>query len=459
MTRPILLPFVLACSVGLASPALPQQSSARPDQTILTPDEARLTAGQLLSTGQVAAAQDILTVLILRDPEDAPSLILLAYAHRLQGNMDAARTAARAAWRHGTQDYERYAAAIAMAQALSKDNQKSRAQLWLRRAAHVAPTEALRARAVRDYSFVRLTNPWSVNLRFGVSPSDNINNAPKDNTIALANGAVLVNRASVPLEGFEVRTGADIRYNFNISQTKRNFAQLSWDQAWVVLTDNDVPEGVSASDFSYTKLEATIGQDWQASAEAARRTVSLSYGKIWYGGEYLSNKVTARYRQTHRLGETQTLSLYGSLGYTHRLDKDQRSGTSATLGTVWTQQLEDGAVLSLNAEVGLTDTDSRLLDHEALGIGATYVLAAQPLGAVTSFSVNGKFRRYDAAGVYGPDARADDGLSVSTSLFFKDFDTYGFAPKLTLSASRTDSNVPQFETENIGLSIGYQSVF
>ncbi len=450
MTRRARLPLVLACCIGLCSPALSQQQT-------LTPDEARLAAGQLLSTGRAAAAQDILTVLVLRDPEDAASLILLAYAHRLQGNMDQARKAGRAAWRYAKNDFEKYGAALAVAKALSKDNQKSRAQLWLRRAAHVAPTDAMRAVAVRDYNFVRLTNPWSVNLRFGVTPSDNVNNAPRDNTFVLG-GLVFVDPSAVPLSGFEVRTGADIRYNFNISQTRRNFAQISWDQTWIVLTDNNVPDGVSASDFTYTKLEATVGQDWQISADAARHTVSLSYGRIWYGGDHLSDEITARYRQTRRVGDSARLTFYGSLGYAERQDNDLRSGTTAALGTVWTRPLENGAALSLNAELGQTDTDSGILNHDVLSLGATYVLGVQPMGATTSVSFAGKFRRYDEA-VYGPDPREDDSFTLSTTLFFKDFDTYGFAPKVTLSASRTDSNVSRFETENIGLSIGYQSVF
>ena len=62
------------------------------------------------------------------------------------------------------------AAALAVAQALSSEGARTRAQLWLRRAMQVAPTKRQKALAVRDFRYVRLRNPWSTRLSFSVAP-------------------------------------------------------------------------------------------------------------------------------------------------------------------------------------------------------------------------------------------------------------------------------------------------
>ena len=112
----------------------------------------------------------------------------------------------------------------------------------------------------------------------------------------------------------------------------------------------------------------------------------------------------------------------------------------------------------LSADVSSTDTDSSISDHESLALSTSYTLAARPMGVLTTFTGQAKFRRYDTP-VYGVDARSDDEFTLSTSMLFTGFDTYGFAPKVTVSANRTNSNVSLFETQSVGVSIGFESVF
>jgi tetratricopeptide (TPR) repeat protein len=436
---------------GVLWPAMPQA------QTTFTPDEARLKAAQLLSSGQPEAARDILVVLVERDPEDAASQILLAQAHRRSGELKQSLTASRAAWRHADQDFEKYAAALARAQALSQSDRKSEAQLWLRRAAHVAPNDALRAKAVRDYRFVQRTNPISVNLRFGLTPSDNVNNAPRDNTVVLG-GLVFVDDSAVPLSGIEAEFGADLRYNFNISQTRRDFVAVSWEHTRIKITDDNVPASVDEDGFNYSKLEASVGRDLQSGRDKPRHTVALSLGRIWSGGSHLSDEARLRYSQSHAFSGSRFLTVQGSVGYADRKDKDIRSGTTMSLNASWSVPVVKDSRLSLSAGVSRTDTDSASLTHTELIYGATYTLGQPVVGAVTSLSVFANARRYDDA-VFGADPRDDDGYVFSSSLLFKDFDTHGFAPKVTLSLRRTNSNIARFETENIGVSIGFQSVF
>lgn len=440
--------------IGLAVALL---GSALAAQTELTPHEARAAAAKLLAAGHPRASADVTKVLIDRDPQDAEALILHAHAQRTLRSYKGAQKAARQGWRASDRPVEQYGAALAMAQALSSDGKKTRAQFWLRRAAHVAPNDSLRARAARDYNYLRTTNPWSVNLSFGINPSDNVNNAPRDNTIVLG-GRVFEDPNAVPISGFEIQTDVTLRYTLKESVSRRTTVALRWAEGHVVFTDNDVPAGVSASDFAYRRIEGQLGFDFQNSREAPRRNLTFSLGRLWTGGDALADEIKVSYRQTNIKGPGRQFSWNGSLGYSNRKDNDLRSGITASLGADWARSTENGGRLMWNAGITRTDTDSAAYTHTKLDFGVTYALPQKVMGAHATLAARTQFRIYDDA-LYGPDARQDEGLTLSASLHFVDFDTYGFAPKITLEANETQSNVTRFETRNFGLKIGFQTVF
>ena len=426
-------------------------------QTTLDPDEARLTAAQLLSTGQPRAAADITTVLIKRDNGDAPSLIVHAHAMRMLKRYGPAQKAARQAWRHADRDIEKYGAALAMAQALSSDGKKTRAQLWLRRAADVAPNPRMRNRAVRDYQFVRTANPWSVNFSFGINPSDNVNNAPLDNTFVLG-GMIFTNPAAVPISGLSINSDTTLRYNFNVQTTSRNFVSLRWTESHVVFTDNNVPVGVEASDYAFRKLEGRIGRDWTRGPGKPRQTLSLSFGQLWSGGTHFANEYEIEWQQAFQRKNGRSFVWDASFGHSERKDSVIRSNNTYTLGGRWSRPVATGDRLSWDGSVTRTDSYSRAIAHTKVNAGLQYAFAQPVLGAQALVAVNGEVRQYDDP-LYAPQARRDVKATISGSLLFVDFDTYGFAPKLTLEASQTNSNITRFETRNFGLNIGFQSLF
>ncbi|GGX50187.1 hypothetical protein GCM10007385_18220 [Tateyamaria omphalii] len=429
-------------------------------QTVVKPDEARVLASRLINSGQPGAALSVLDALIERDGADAQSHILKAHALRAAGDYKEAHASAREGWKHADTPEFKYHAAIATAQALSKDNKKSRAQLWLRRAAHVAPNDHARARAIRDHSFVRKTNPWSVRFKFGISPSDNVNNAPRDNSVILG-GLVFVDEAAVPLSGIEITSGVDLRYNFSIKAQSQNFASFEFDQKNVVLTEEDanIPAGVEDSDFAFTRAQASIGRDFQSGPNAPKHTVKLSFGRVWYGRDHLSDETTLRYRQSRVLQGKSRLIWHGSVGYADRQDSETRSGFTTGVGATWIKPLARGDYLSLNASLSRSEADSAFVTHTGLRVGASYTLGKPIMGATATFSASGVIRRYDDTLFGFDEARDDEGVTLSTSLLFKDFDTHGFAPKVSFTAERTNSNISRYETQNFGVSIGFQSLF
>ena len=69
-----------------------------------------------------------------------------------------------------------------MAQAQSSSGRKTLAQYWLRRAVEVAPTPATEARAIRDFKYLRATNPWSTRISFSITPDSNVNDGSANET-------------------------------------------------------------------------------------------------------------------------------------------------------------------------------------------------------------------------------------------------------------------------------------
>ncbi|WP_373030172.1 hypothetical protein [Sulfitobacter sp.] len=426
-------------------------------QTTLNPDEARIAAARLLVGGQAQAAADITTVLLKRDAQDTTGLLIHAQAMRTLKRYPEAQKAARQAWASAKTDQDRYGASITMAQALSSEGKKTRAQIWLRRATHVAPTPALRARAIRDYGFVRKTNPWSVNLSFAVTPSDNVNNAPRDNTLVLG-GLVFTDPSAVPLSGVEFTSDLNLRYTLSQSQKKRDFIALRWTENHVTFTDDAVPAGVEASDFSYRRLEGTVGRDFISGPDAPRQTVAVSFGRLWTSETPLADEVRVMWKQSYARPERRQFTWAASAGYSDRKDNARRSGVTADLSAQWFRPLEGGSALSWSTQIGRTDTDSAALTHTKAGFGVTYTHAKPILGGQGQLALGSSISQYDHA-IYGAEARRDVKTSVSASLLMVDFDSYGFAPKFTLEASQTSSNVTRFETRNLGLQIGVQSLF
>jgi hypothetical protein len=267
-----------------------------------------------------------------------------------------------------------------------------------------------------------------------------------------------IDPTAVPLEGIEFLLRSQVRRNFNVTRTQRDFVAFGWDSTHVLLTDDDVPEGVSASDFTYQQLEARIGRDFAGGPDKPRQTLSLGYARVWYGGEHLADDIEIEWDQFQLRSPDRSFAWGASLAYSDRKDSDLRSGTRAGADARWSRQLQGGGILTWSVELMRTDTDSAALTHTRLELGARYIFAQPVMGARASLGLTGLARQYDDP-LYGPDPRADQGATFEASLLFLDFDTHGFAPKLTFQANRVQSNVSRFETRNLGLSIGFQSVF
>lgn len=435
--------------VAVVAPATAQLSLDRA--------EARALAQTLLAEGQPRAAREIAIGLLREDQTDFGMLLLLARADRAVGRNDTATWAATQAWKQAGTEKQRFAAAMVRAQVLSSQGNRTMAQVWLRRAAEIAPDAAARALAIRDFRYVRWRNPLSVRLSFGARPSSNINNGSKSDRMVIGGLPFTLTGASRALSGMELSYGISASYRKPLAEGRSLRFGLAFDGRAAVLSDAaraQAPDAENA-DFAYQSVELRFGGSFASGAEGTTH-VDFVLGQNWYGGNDLSRFARANLAQDIALNDTTGLRLSLQLEDQHRLDSATRSSQAVTLRGDWSRALGDG---QLGFGLGLRETvsDSVSIAHSAALASASYSLGQPVLGAETTFSLALEARDYEGS-AFGT-ARADRKTVLGVSFLFSEVDYLGFAPVIRLTAERNASNLAIYDTEGLGLSLGIQSVF
>jgi tetratricopeptide (TPR) repeat protein len=263
-------------------------AAAASAETRLTIDQGRALAIRLVQAGQATAARDAARALLQRDPDDVLALIVLSRAERDLGAYKAAQKAARHAARVATKEKDRFAASLAMAQALSSDGRRTAAQFWLRRAMELAPDDQSRAVAVRDFTYVRSRNPVSARLSFGAFPSSNVNDGPTSNTLIIG-GIEFVNPDAVPLSGLGFSLGGDLSWRMPVGEKAGLTLGLSGSSTRYILSEDarrQVPDA-RAGNYATSSLSVSVSYDQRF--DKSLLSARLETGRDWLGGEALAD--------------------------------------------------------------------------------------------------------------------------------------------------------------------------
>ena len=163
--------FATLIAALIAGPLFAQEQRA-----IITPQQMLGLGTSLLEEGRPGEAAAVADLLLQRDPNDLNALIIGARAALAENDpAQAIALSRRAYW--GTEDRDAlFVAARLAANGHAMLQQDTRRQLWLRRAAQYSPSDDATAAIARDYQSLRQRNPWSTSLRFGVTPTQNLNN-------------------------------------------------------------------------------------------------------------------------------------------------------------------------------------------------------------------------------------------------------------------------------------------
>jgi hypothetical protein len=265
-------------------------------QVSLTPESLRQAALLALRDGDVRRAEAYADALLQRDPDDLNAHLLRSRALRDQGRVPPARASARKAWSLAETDADRYSAALITAQVLSTEGKRTRAQFGRRRAAHHAPNPVLRARAERDYRYVRARNRWATKLDFVLAPNSNINNgSAKDRSYLnhaissiLFGGPVqyALSGSAQALSGLEYGAGLQTRYRFHETPTRAQDLNFGLSYRDFTLSDSAKAQapGISGSDFAFGTVSFGYGLRQLNMERRGEFQAELKLGQSWYGG-------------------------------------------------------------------------------------------------------------------------------------------------------------------------------
>lgn len=440
--------------------------SAASAEQRLSLEDARTLAQTLIVENQPAAARDIALGLLQADASDVNALIILSQAERALGNTAAALEAGRSAWRVSDAATERFVVASVMAQAHASAANYTRAQFWLRRAAEFAPNEQMAALAARDFGVLRQANPWSVNLSFGVSPTDNVNNGNSNSTLtfaylpgALAQVAWEVPADDRPLSGVALTGQVQLSYRLAQSPQSQTAIGLTLFAQGYVLSESaraTAPD-VTARSLGYQQATVSLSHNWATAGGAGPYSAELALTESIYGSDPYTRDVALSFGRQWQIEPDQVFSaaLTGSETTYHA---DGSTANSVSLHGAWQKTLgnSDSLGIALNATRVSADRPDR--GYAGFGMQLSYDFGEVLEGVDLSISGSLEQRVYDRSS-YDPAGRTDIRSTLQMNVGLPVAAVYGFEPVATLSANQTNSTVPYFETQSIRLGLQVKSSF
>lgn len=449
--RAMLIAIALAASPGMAGQATAQNAQAAPGVTL---DGARVLARRAFAAGDLAAADALSSMLIARDPRDAEALFVRALVARRTGRLDRAGNAAAAAWRAAEAPRLKFDAALLAADIAARQERLTRAQIWLRRADQAAGDPARRALIAGAYRQVRRRNPLSFALRFSARPSNNVNNGAETTMIEIGGLPFFLDPSGQQLGGYEAAAGLSFSYRISETETRRTEAlgEVYLHKVWLDSEAKAAAPGVEGSDFDQAVVAAGLRHHRMIWPDLGPSRVAGVIGQSWYGHAELARWAELQLGQTVRLNDRGRLDFATVLRAEKRLDDDINSSVSLALSASFTRPVGNGR-LSLGATVREVRSASGTVDHASVALRATRAFGrVGPVVPAVRASVERRnYHKFAAA----TDGRDDTAVSLGFDVTWPEAGFYGFAPRLSLEARRTLSNVDIYDRNEyaIGLSV------
>ena len=430
------------------------------DSVPLSPEDMRLAAVYASRNSDPRLALRLAKVLLERDPNDTVALLVQSRAARDLGEFELALSSAKKAWRTAKNDQNRYAAAASAAQALSSNGNRTRAQLWLRRAAQVAPDDRLKAIAIRDFRYVRSRNPLTTHIEFGVTPSSNVNGGSSSETLVVGGFPFKLNGDARALSGLEYNYGIQTQLQHQQSPTIRLNVGAELEGRTVRLSSKAKKQTVNldASDLSYQAARFSFGATFFEPTNGNSWNVQLATGKSWYGSEQLADFAQIDVEKTVVVDPKNRLRLGLLVDEQWRKDNSLNSSSSLTGSVGWSKRFKHGSKLELTVAARETQSDSDVIAHDAKIASVAYNVGKPLFGAY--FGVSATYEKRDYGAPYFTEGdREDERFTFSANALFPEYHYYGFAPEIGVNARKTNSNSALYDTEEVGLEIGFRSVF
>lgn len=437
-------------------------------EVTLSPEQLRNAAVQNIGAGNPARARDFADALLMRDAGDFKAQIIRARALRDLGQSKDAIAASRVAWDMADTPSEKYSSALMMAQAQSSAGHKTRAQLWLRRAAQHAPDATTRKRAERHFNFVRQQNPLRTQLSVTLAPNSNVNNGSARDTSELnyAISEILfggpveyaLSGEAQALSGLEYGAGVSTRYRFKQTPTQAhdmNFG-LSYRSFLLSGSAKDAAPAASGGDFAYGTVSLGYGYNEINLDQKGEFLGAVELGQSWYGGARYASFLRGGLSQSVKTSARQKLQF--SVDLERQLGQRTADVDRAEVSAALTQSLASGDLAFVSVGATATQSDYADAEYTEVELRGAYVLQKPVMGAALQFGIGAALRDYDRSR-HSVDGRQDTQIFADVTATFTQIDYYGFNPSATVRASTTDSNIGLFDVNRVGLSIGIKSAF
>lgn len=449
-----------AVTAALCIAALGMGSAARAEAVKLGYADMQQVTFLLLRQGRAEQALAFANAMLAQQPTDSAVLALKSRAERDLGQNRAAIASARQAWREAKTGQERYAASMAMAQGLASDQQKFRAQFWLRRAMQEAPTPLARKIAETDFGYVRNRSRLSVQIDAAVQPNSNVNNGSSASTITFLGLPFVLSGGARALSGTEASAGVVLRYRLTESKTGKTDMRFSVRGKRVFLTAAAKAQAPDArnGDFAFGATELGLDHKWLFAGGRAEGNASVTLGQNWYGGDDLSTYTRFSGGATVALAPKWQGFAAGHIERQDRLDDASQSATLRSLSIGVSHALENHDRLRLTLSGTGVQSGSGAVDHNAVSATLDWARAKPVFGSRLSLGLIAEKRDYDTS-LYSATGRHDRLFSASAAFALEKLDYMGFIPVVSLEASRTESNISLYQGESLGLGISIQSKF
>lgn len=434
----------------------------------LSPDQMRNAAAIALEAGDAERAYTFSEALVKRDEDDWRAHLIHSRAARDLGIFHDAKSSARKAWSLADGAEQKYASSMVMAQALSSDGKRTRAQLWLRRAVQHAPNERAANRAVRDFQYVRARNPWHTALAFSITPDSNINNGSSERSSFLnykiteslfgEQVSYELSGATVALSGIEYQLGFATRYRLTETTRRANDLLFSGLYRTYSLSSEAkrLAPNASGSDFAYGTYQLGFLHKSLNFGDRGEYRLATSVGQSWYGSDEYARFLRLSAAQRYRLdnGHRIRMRLAGE-----RLDGITRSDSDTIRADFsYSMILPKGYLLWTNLTTAVASSSLEEDEFDEIGLQAQVQLPKPIFGATALVGLTLRDRSYDVS-PHSEDGRDEHRVAADMTLIFKEIDYYGFNPTMRISASHTDSNINLYKAKRLGLNFGIQSAF
>jgi len=453
----ILVTSFLACPLTvLAEP----QGTAQ----IVTLDgiQARAAAWHALQLGKPAITLKIAGALARKIPRDFELIFLQSQALLALGHNTAAASAAKDAFNNAKTKNQRFDAAHMVAKAHFANKSNTRAQFWLRRAAHIAPDARAKQLSQRDFQFIRRNNPLSTRVFINSFPTSNINNGSANTKVG---GTLLTTAPSaLPHSGTGLTAGFETTYTKRLS--KRSALRLGVFALGTTFQLSSeakaLGSGKKGSDFAFATVEARIGLTMLPKefnqVGWGRLNLDAAIGHSWYGGDPLSVHYRLEAKKDYHFSPRLVGDFGVRLSVQNRLDNPIASSRSGQIEIGMTRLMANQQRLRIGVTALRSNSDSNLVQYTAIGAEMRYSLPTLTWDIRPTMTLGYEHKSFPKSSNPAV-SRKDDKLSASLSLFFPNLSYYGFAPNLNLSANRNKSTDNIRNTRDLRLSVGFNSTF